>query len=235
MSASSTKPPQAKESRYERKFVSTLKGLAEIERSLLLHRTFFREIYYQRYINNVYFDTPGWRNLSDSVEGSSNRLKTRIRWYGDLYGEIPKPALEFKSKTGLLVGKSSYRLHPTSFNPGVDLKGGDHLVGDSDLTEQIRHELRFLKPVLLNRYRRKYFLSADSRFRVTVDSQLMTCPIGPRTGGEHHFDEDRDRVIVELKYAVDDAADADRISQDFPFRLTRWSKYVSGLMDDYDG
>ena len=235
MSSQAISQTPKREYRYERKFVSVQQGLREVERSLLFHPALFREIYHERCINNVYFDTPGWRNLSDSIEGSSQRLKIRVRWYGELYGKIETPVLEFKSKAGLLVSKTSYQLNSFQFQPRTDLKGGRHLFDESMLPAEIVNELRFAKPVLVNRYSRRYFLSADSRFRVTVDSPLAGCRIGPRAAFAHQLKVDRDHIIVELKYSVEDALDADRISQGFPFRLTRWSKYVSGLMDDYDG
>ena len=51
----------------------------------------------------------------------------------------------------------------------------------------------------------------------------------------HHFKVDCNHIVVELNYYDADANDADRISQRFPFRLTRWSKFVCGLINDYDG
>ena len=231
--AVTSNPPR--EYRFERKFVSDQMNVREVERVLLFHPALFREIYHQRDINNIYLDTPGWRNLCDSVEGSSERLKTRVRWYGDLYGEISSPVLEFKSKKGLLVSKTSFRLNQMIFQRTTDLRGGKHLFEVSDLPDEVSQQLRHSRPVLINRYSRKYYLSADSRFRVTVDTPLMGCRIGPRASKIHHFKVDCNRIIIELKHSVDDACSADQISQRFPFRLTRWSKYVSGLMDDYEG
>ena len=43
----------------------------------------FQEIYKQRKINSVYFDTHDLKFISDNLSGSSLRKKFRLRWYND--------------------------------------------------------------------------------------------------------------------------------------------------------
>ena len=47
---------------------------------------------------------------------------------------------------------------------------------DREARDHLRHLLPTLEPVLINRYRRRYYRSADTRFRLTLDddSTLMT-------------------------------------------------------------
>jgi hypothetical protein len=44
----------------------------------------------------------------DNVSGLSKRVKVRIRWYGDLYGHIQSPILEFKIRNNTLGSKVSF-------------------------------------------------------------------------------------------------------------------------------
>ena len=85
-----------------------------------------------------------------------------------------------------------------------------------------------LRAVLVNRYRRRYFISGDGRFRLTLDDQQEFYGF-PGGGLSRMARRDRDGLIVEIKYAREDDVDADWITNAFPFRLTRSSKYVSGL------
>ena len=84
--------------RYERKFIAPALTYSEIKSTIKHHPYMFSEIYHQRHINNIYFDTINLNNLSANVDGFSNRIKIRIRWYGDLFGRIKKPVLELKIK-----------------------------------------------------------------------------------------------------------------------------------------
>ena len=86
--------------RYERKFfISGLKK-EDIEFMVKLHPAIFREIYHERTVNNLYFDSYEMKSYLDNVSGNSQRAKVRIRWYGDLFGIIEKPVLEVKIKRG---------------------------------------------------------------------------------------------------------------------------------------
>ncbi|HEY5910251.1 MAG TPA: VTC domain-containing protein [Verrucomicrobiae bacterium] len=96
--------------RYERKF--TLPGVP-LEQALILvrrHPAAFREAYPERTVNNLYLDSPALSDYHDHVNGAPNRLKTRVRWYGDRNGSILNPMLERKLKRGLLSGKVTHPL-----------------------------------------------------------------------------------------------------------------------------
>ena len=49
-----------------------------------------------RWVNNIYFDTPSFDFFKQSHEGSSPRLKIRLRWYGDFFKTL-KAILSLKS------------------------------------------------------------------------------------------------------------------------------------------
>jgi hypothetical protein len=205
----------------------------EVERCVLRHPALFREIFRERSVNNIYFDTLQRSHFWDSVFGAAERLKVRIRWYGELFGLIAGPMLELKQKYGLVGRKESYPLQAFVLQPGTDLAVLRDVIRQTVLPDAHTEELLSLSPVLLNRYRRKYFLSADSRFRITIDDDLQCFRLSPRKNTFLDKCVDRRHVIVELKYDHDCGDAADRITSRFPFRMTRWSKYVNGLGGDY--
>jgi hypothetical protein len=85
------------------------------------------------------------------------------------------------------------------------------------------------RPVQLIRYYRMYFRTADRRFRITPDQDVEYNKIRSL---DNHFLErsvDRSQVVLELKYDAQDDAEAERIANGLPFRLTKNSKYVSGI------
>ena len=213
--------------RYERKF--TVEGMPSIEvESMLLRHAACRELFHRRFVNNVYFDGPEMSSLTDNVSGLSERLKTRIRWYGDFFGHIERPALERKLKRGLVGRKESHPLAALDWEPGADAARLSGLWERSALPDPLRIDLKRLGPVLANRYARRYFQSADGRFRFTVDNEIAFHPI---RAFDNRFGQWRRHlgVVVELKYALPDDAAAGAITARLPFRLSRSSKYAAGL------
>src|SRR5688572_29998156 len=102
--------------RYERKFLITNYSYKDVLQILKFHPACFSEIFEERSINNIYFDTPGLLHYYDNIEGSPDRLKVRIRWYGELFGPVDKPVLEYKIKKGLMGKKESHALRPFVLN-----------------------------------------------------------------------------------------------------------------------
>ena len=99
--------------RYERKFtVPDNYKTSRIEATVKKNKYLFREVYHQRQVNNIYFDSAGYNDYFDNVLGVSERKKIRIRWYGETFGVIKNPVLEIKIKKGLVGDKWSYQLTP---------------------------------------------------------------------------------------------------------------------------
>jgi len=218
--------PAANGLRYERKFVTFELDLAETLAVVRFHPALFREAFHPRFVNNIYFDTPSFDHYQANVCGVANRVKCRIRWYGAPLGPIARPTLELKRKRGLVGSKESHPLFPFDLDARFDAR---LLFEKSDLPEPLRCDLASLRPVLVNRYRRRYFVSRDESYRLTLDSELgfRTPTRGP---GRSPSWVGRDgRVIVELKFGIGKEDEAARIATRFPFRLTRSSKYVVGV------
>jgi hypothetical protein len=216
-------------SRYERKFHVLRLSPQEIEAIIRLHPAGFSEIYQVREINNIYLDTPALDAYFENLDGQPNRRKARIRWYGGLTGAIPAPTLEFKIRRGLVGWKEQYPLPPFALDARFSQDTLRTILEAAPLPEAMAHELLFLHPTLANRYRRRYFLSADRRFRLTLDWEMSYHKIGPRNNGLLACETDRQSMVVELKYGREADSDAGRVGNGFPFRMTRHSKYVQGV------
>lgn len=215
--------------RYERKFLAPGWSLEQVCAAVREHPALFREVFPPRTINNLYLDTPGRRDYTDHVNGVSHRSKTRIRWYGALTGPIPSPALERKIRRGAVSGKLSWPL-PALWVPAdrpfeeINL----HAAWEA-LPPAARASARDRIPSLVNRYRRRYLLSADGRLRLTIDWGLeffaprwtagLTLPCRPAVPA----------VVLEMKFAPADADLAHEAARAFPLRPSRCSKYVLGV------
>lgn len=216
--------------RYERKFtVPNEFSLNTIEQFIKRNKVLFREVFHLRQVNNIYFDTAAYNDYLDNVLGVSDRKKIRIRWYGDTFGEIKKPVLEIKIKKGIVGDKWSYKLKPFVLNNNFNNIETQNIFKDSELPLPILESVKMVSPTLLNSYLRKYFLSANKKFRVTLDYKLLYHKIDKRFNNFNFMPTTDANKIVELKYGLSDDKMANTISTQFPFRLNKNSKYINGI------
>jgi SPX domain protein involved in polyphosphate accumulation len=216
--------------RFELKFtIPDIFKLSRIEQIVKHNSALFREVFHERQVNNIYFDTVGYNDYFDNVLGVSDRKKIRIRWYGDTLGEIKKPVLEIKIKKGLVGDKWSYKLKPFMLDNSFTNDTIQELFERSDLPIPILESVKIVTPTLLNSYIRRYFLSADNRFRITLDYKLLYYRIDKRFNNFNFAPNKDPNKIVELKYGLKDDNEANSISTQFPFRLNKNSKYVNGV------
>ncbi len=100
---------------------------------------------------------------------------------------------------------------------------------DADFPPSLRCALRHVEPALFNRYQRHYFLSRDAKFRLTVDSGLQFARVKLNDRAAPFARPPGPMVIIELKFGVEVAVDAGSVTNAFPFRVARFSKYVEGI------
>jgi SPX domain protein involved in polyphosphate accumulation len=220
---------EVKKWRYERKFVVPGIDKYEIETHLKMHPAMFSEIFTERSINNIYLDWPGLSSFWENIIGQSQRLKVRIRWYGNLVGFIEKPVLELKVKNGYLGGKLSFPLASFSLDSKLRLEDIISIIENSAIPNLIKPDMSNLRLSLLNSYKRKYFLSSDKKFRVTIDSNLNYYSIKNRENEFKSRPFSNESLIVEMKYEQGSDNEAHLISERFVFRNTKSSKYVEGI------
>lgn len=220
--------------RYERKFLARDFSLEEVLSILRMHFAGFYRVYPARWVNSIYLDTPSLRHYHVHVSGVPNRYKVRVRWYGDLCGGIQAPRLEFKVKRGLVGGKIVQPLEPFDFEESAPEESLARYLEKTTLPETAADYLKTLSPTLVNRYWRHYLLSADGRFRVTVDTGLEFYKPDRSCSGIFNLNRGLSLpVIIELKYLPVHEPEAQEITNSLPFRLTRCSKYIMGIDRQY--
>lgn len=217
------------ELRYERKYLIPPDKKPQVKALIHIHPAGFHEIFHLRHVNSLYFDDARNTNWIESEEGFFHRKKIRIRWYGDLQGTITAPRLEIKQKQGILGGKHIFPLASFTLSGVLRVQDIREVLLRSDLPGEIRNLMRLYTPSLINRYHRSYHLSADAKYRITLDDGITYFGITGNTTPILHGHEDPSPTVLELKYDHKDDPDADALSENWPFRLSRKSKYASGM------
>lgn len=215
--------------RYERKFLISNIARVNVEQLVLQHPALFTEIYHDRYVNNIYFDSMELRNFMDNIIGNMYRVKHRIRWYGDLLSMVEKPVLELKIKEGLVGTKKSFKLKKFYINKGISAAQIRSVILNSEVDVTTKSVIKNQIPVLLNRYKRRYFQSADKKFRITIDDEMMFAKFNTFNNKFMERYSDLNHVVMELKYEKEHELEAAKIINRFPFRLTKSSKYARGV------
>lgn len=220
---------QSEDLRHERKFLITDYSASEVEQIIKYNPACFTEIYHQRTVNNIYFDSLGYDSYYSNVEGDFDRIKARIRWYGELFGEIENAFLEFKIKKGLIGKKNFYPLNRFQLNENFSKQEILKALDSGKTPLNIQDLMLSIYPTLLNSYSRKYFLSADKQFRLTIDKDQKFFGISYNNSTFLNKVTNYQAVILELKYNVCLEQEANEITSKFPFKMTKNSKYLQGI------
>jgi SPX domain protein involved in polyphosphate accumulation len=217
--------------RYERKFYSNDISVSQILNYFLTHSSSFKIAYPDRFVNNVYFDTNEFSMFRHGVEGDSQRIKVRMRWYGDMESSEIIPTLELKRKFGHVGDKMKWKLSTFQTTQAM-LKAAQQvdLLLDSNANDYsiLYTVLPQLRPVLINRYKRKYLISADQKYRVTIDTGMSYYPNTTNIPKSQNS-EKTDGIIVEVKYSPSDHDGVGIITNQIPIRLSKFSKYLNGV------
>ena len=163
-----------------------------------------KQIFAPRKIHSLYFDNQNFEMYNDSLEGLTPRKKIRVRNYpntkdGNFYLEIKISSVEGRFKTRKVVSKN--RLNELKTTGILDSQYG------------------LCKPCLYVTYDREYFKIND--VRISIDNN-----INYQLFGENICRNDASS-IVEIKTSI--KKDLDRLTNDFPFQRTRFSKYCNAV------
>lgn len=204
--------------RFERKFTCSLDQRITAD-LIASHPARFSSHFPDRQVHSLYLDTQDFDYFYQSVNGHSNRQKVRLRWY-QTGTKITKTNLEIKQKSGLLGTKHTFLLGKLQPTLGFSTKS----LTKADLPGFIKNQLHFLTPTLYTVYTRSYFISANHRFRLTLDTQISHSK-------PHSISSQADpsQSIIELKYQSRHDSAASHITQHFPFRVAQNSKYTTGI------
>lgn len=217
--------------RFEQKFLPERMTIHEMVALLRMHPALFREVYPERMVHNLYLDSPDLRCYRDHVNGATQRVKVRLRWYGADPVQTSQANLELKIKQGLVSRKVAYPFGALHLNGDTSNPLRQAASVAKSLPAFNRLQLKQLDPSLLNSYHRRYFCSRDGKYRVTLDWDLRFtrpgCAEPPEPGRPGPFA--MPDLILELKFRPEDADGAEAITNELPFRLTRCSKYILGI------
>lgn len=217
------------DARQEIKFVATESDTHRLRHWLRLHAADFHIPYPDRWVNNVYFDTHDCSAYSDNISGASYRTKLRYRWYGQ--SDYPQDGnLEIKFKRNYFGWKRRFLCPKSPWVDGLYWRDIRRNLGEMlGVEAKIWLEAR-PNPTILNRYYREYFVTRDTKIRVTIDSRQRVYDqrYKPYPNIIHETNIPK-TMVFEIKFNRADRNLASRLIQGLPIRVSRNSKYVSGL------
>jgi len=220
--------PPLEQLRYEVKFVAHASERYAVFQWVRNHWAGFGQPYPDRRVNNVYFDSYEMSAFHENLSGTSRRSKVRWRWYGE-HAQPERGTLEIKRRRGGLGWKLNYKTGGVDLETATWNSARRTIRNDLDAAGRVWFDSNPL-PVLINRYRRRYFESADGAVRLTVDwdQQVYDQKLRSRPNFRRRANLP-DTLVVELKFSVGEHHHANHMIQGLPLRLSRNSKYVIGV------
>jgi len=218
--------------RYEIKMVHQNIQRYVVEKWVRSNPFAFRTAFPTRVVNNIYFDTEDFDTFNDHLSGVEARRKLRFRWYGETVEEIVGQ-LEVKHKQGdtgwkwiepvdglLNLKEKDWQTIQVFFSDGAD--------------PRLQTMLACAQPVMINQYRRDYYISADNQIRLTLDYDLKTYQQQNRLKPNLTFGNPyMDVVVIEFKCALTHADQMADVLAQFPLRVEAYSKYVNGVHGNF--
>jgi hypothetical protein len=202
----------------------------DILENWIISKTTLSSFFPARRINNIYFESYSYDSVVDNINGISNRTKVRYRWYGESNSNISDGTLEFKRKKNNEGWKNQYNV---SLQSGKKERYTD-IVRDIMLSIPIDKQLEFSSyslPFVLNNYYREYYCTVDKKIRVTIDRSIRAFD---QRWSSYVSRKKKiplpDIVIVEFKLDPNDKPLLNSLIKDFPFRISKHSKYVTSVL-----
>jgi SPX domain protein involved in polyphosphate accumulation len=211
-----------KKYRYEIKITYPQNSYQKVLLAVKSHPALFKEIFYERTINNIYLDNYKLDNYYDNINGVKNRIKHRIRWYG-VSTKTKEIFLEYKYKNDKLGWKEKHKIPNFIFDNNFNWSKYLLKIKKKSFYQDIKNEI----PTLNNSYLRRYFISSNKQFRVTIDRQLDYQFID-KTYFKNKKVKDP-RIILEIKFYQKNFDKSKKIIQNFTNQITANSKYVTGI------
>lgn len=124
-------------------------------------------------VSNIYFDTPDFLLIRNSIDAVSYKEKLRLRCYGEVLPDS-KAFFELKKKYNGVVYKRRIASTVRAVQEYLD---GGNFPEDSQIMREIDYAMRFYKhpkPAVILSYRRRALCSGDpqSTLRITFDTDI---------------------------------------------------------------
>jgi len=166
-------------------------------------------IFEKRNINSIYFENSSNQIYQDSIEGISPRKKIRLRCYGkNDYNNFNNSLLETKL-TGP-DGREKFIKNIVSIKKILNNGIFDNMYG-------------VCNPRSIVSYTRSYYTAKN--FRITFDENIKFYKFDKFLFKKNEFNFQE--IIAELK--SNDVTKLDELNANFPFQLTRFSKYTESI------
>lgn len=202
--------------RHEKKYRIQDASLMEVQQIIIAHPNSFGVAFPNRFINSIYFDSADLGSFQQNQDGVSERVKYRIRWYGENLTIANNPQLEIKIRNNEFGKKEIIAL--------PDFNLDDVAALEAIAKKYIPQELM---PKVITRYERKYYVTQNQILRATIDSDV--CYYG-FDGYQYRTTPTWDEsIILELKCKKEEVAFLAAACQHIPFRIQKNSKYVNGI------
>ena len=219
--------------RSEIKFVCYRNNYSLIKSWIKFHKYNFFKEYEDRNINNIYFDSLDYKAFDDNLIGLPSRLKVRYRWYGNLFSENKKNegSLEFKFKKNIYGYKKIFKINDLTLNLSSTWREIKNKIQKS-LTQE--YKIIFDKnseKILINRYKREYFISKNKKLRVTLDRNIQIfdqrfASLKPNYKLKNFT---QDYLVIEFKFNKEDKMFLNDLDINIPIKASRNSKYINGV------
>ena len=192
----------------------------------------FKEVFYKREVNSLYFDSHDHFCYEENLSGVSKRCKARLRWYKDIDLLSSKVTFEMQVKSNSFGNKLSHQFNFKDLN----ITSSSH-----DLIIQLRNLLpndilpyfdTFTEPSLLVSYQREYYEDFQKKVRVTLDDEIMFSKPSYENLFSIHSNQ---KVIMNhgvLEVKIENASEAEWKKMFFSnnlIRAGRHSKYAIGI------
>ena len=215
--------------RFEKKFLIPPYYQNKIFDMILSNPYRFNESYKKRFINNIYLDDFNHNSAMDNINGNTIRSKFRLRWYGEKYG-IKKSVIEKKYKRGNVGNKNFFEINDFNFSRNSNKFSIKSQIENKSINYFLKDAIKCFNPELFNSYSRRYFTSYDKKIRITIDYGIENYKINSISHFRMPDYENKNKMIMEIKYDNNLLLDISSVCQYFPFRQERFSKFIYGYL-----
>lgn len=220
------------EQRIESKYVFNEMNYNDVLRWVKLSNLGCTEIYHERRINSIYFDTRDYYSFIDNIEGHGRRCKFRIRWYGESNVPPTTANLEIKLRSNDIVFKKRYLIDDKDFLLEMfrgalstkEIKWTEKFPYLENMPDIISSMLKILTPKVFISYSRNYYVSRDRNFRITLDRNISYSKYGSS------FCIREKENVMEIKTENKEATLSNLVdNHKIPALKSRNSKYVKAV------
>jgi len=214
--------------RYEKKYKTNEIYLPQILSLIKINPAGFSEVYKERVVNSIYFDSYNFQLYNDSIDGSLKRTKLRIRWYDN--EKIINSFLEIKKKVGDRGDKFRYNLNPIKCDKEISRDYLNDLLKESNIEDKnLLNNFGYYNPIFICSYKRKYYLSSNKQIRLTVDYQISYASFSYQDSLSNLNKFYDSSLVLEYKYPYYLNSNFFISENILNLRRTRFSKFSNGI------